>query len=114
MYVSSKRAIDAIGGITNQATVHICQVPTCTAAINRRWLVCGRHWLEVPMGLRDEVTRTLSEWLDRKTNAYPYLIARTNALIHVAKLHGIDCGLLERSREVLLNQSTVRNAEDRA
>jgi hypothetical protein len=78
---------------------NVCQIPGCAFRLPLRYLMCAKHWSEVPRYLQREVALSLGEWLSGKTTLYPYLIARLSAIIYVSKLHGEDVAELETKLE---------------
>ena len=100
MFVRSARKVEAKSSAATGAkryspNARICSAVGCTREVPGTYLMCLQHWSEVPAELRDQVAMTLAAWLSGTDDVRPYLTARLEALIHVAKLHGCDATELE-------------------
>lgn len=116
MYVRSSRSVNkerCAGGAkaAPAVAVHVCQLPGCATAINRRHLMCATHWFEVPVEIRTEVFRSLAGWLNGDDAVRPYLIARLSAIVAVAKLHGIDVTTQEAEKQRILDHAELRRSK---
>jgi len=92
MIVRSAHKVNAPAGASPQKPrlFQICQIPGCARELPPRFLMCPTHWFEVPRELRAEIVDSFTAWLKGKDDVRPYLRARLRAIVHVAKLHGID------------------------
>jgi hypothetical protein len=108
MYVRPRQQVEAaIQGAArtgDREPARICKIPGCASEIKVRHLMCFTHWCEVPMPLREDLTRALSVWLGGQDSARPYLLARAQAIVHVGKLHGLDISreeaMIERFKDL--------------
>lgn len=68
---------------------HICHAQGCTVEIPPRLLMCWRHWMKVPIPLRDAVWREYVPGQEvTKTPTREYLQAMRNAINAVAAKEG--------------------------
>jgi hypothetical protein len=87
MLIRSTHKPDGTPRAPGEKSPMVCQALGCSAAIPRNYLMCPRHWSEVPPEMQLAVISALSDWQLGKTNLYPYQAARLTAIIAVGKLH---------------------------
>lgn len=64
---------------------HPCAVPGCGVGIPQEFLMCGRHWLSLPKGLREAVWRTYragasEEYLAAQEKAIAFFVSKGSGL----------------------------------
>lgn len=70
------------------ATTHRCAIPQCKARIPKEFLMCHRHWQDVPKTLQDKVWRTWKRWRSGENGEglREYQTAREEAIAYIANI----------------------------